>query len=135
MKRNAMLGGDHQYCGVSPEIIEATEKRVEEIREQRGDVRGLFFSELRKIVGRDEPETGHLILYNMFPGAEEVKNLPALSDVAYGDGAVLPLVGFYLWLPQMPDEHDALKGLGNGTVPIFLGDEDYEETEDDKDDE
>lgn len=134
LKLTAMLGSGHQYCGVRRELLDEAQQQLESVREQGGDVRGVLFKKLRKIAGREEPEVGHLILYNI-RAADELAEVPALSDKGYQGGAVLPLVGFYLWLPQMPDEHDALKGLGNGTVPIFLGDEDYEETEDDKEDE
>lgn len=129
-----LLGGGHNYCGVSKELILKTQNSISE-REQRGeDTRGLFFTELRRIAGQEEPETGHFILYQINP-SEEVSALPAFTDDAYGTGKRLPLCTFYLWLPRMPDEHGATRGLGNRTVPIFAVDDDFgEETEDDKED-
>lgn len=134
LSMRSLLGGQQNYYGVSEELIRKTQDRVEANAEKDPGDYGVFFRMLRLTAGTEEPEVGHIILYNISPN-DETAALPAFHDAGYGAGRTLPVVSFYLWLPKMPEQHGATVGLGNRTVPVFTGEDDWgSEPEDDKED-
>ena len=140
--------GYHEFVGVRKDLMDQVESQIDT------DKRGARFDAVRREAGRKDvpwghPEEGYLILYLLSPDDEDREKLlrnPELTtsstDLGARDGkpALLPMVSYYLWIPESESTSKMSMAAFNSTVtdaPEDLDDDsdidDQDENEEDDD--
>ena len=129
-----LKAGGHEFIGVPKDVISKAHKKLAASEFGRKD--GALYQTVREVAGEMHSEEGYLILYLMRPKADQKNKavLDNLDELSNKLGYPVPVVSYYMWLPQTPNDYQTSLAIFNKTVMDLDEEEDdsREDIEDEK---